>query len=171
MNSISYFSLDWSFLRHSDSKVLVSETRESLSYLPRCKFISLRNYTELSKDGKSIPFSLLDTCRNFSRKPQRLVENGKYDWATLPRDLVSRMQVKFFFFFTVHGGNISSLLSKLVCTKIKTPQSFCVHFLRFNLNFQRNISPKHDKGHGYAFVKQVKSFPKMHKASFLFARK
>ena len=63
------------------------------------------------------------------------------------------------------------LLSKLVCTKIKTSQSFCVHFLRFNLNFQRNISPKHDKGHGYAFVKQVKSFPKMHKASFLFARK
>ena len=81
-------------------------------------------------------------------------------------------KLSFFFFlqFTEVIFHIS-LLSKLVCTKIKTPQSFCVHFLHFNLNFQRNISPKHDKGHGYAFVKQVKSFPKMHKASFLFARK
>ena len=39
-----------------------------------------------------------------------------------------------------------SLLKRLLCTMIKTPQSFSVHFVYLNLNFPWNVCPKYEKG-------------------------
>ena len=55
----------------------------------------------------------------------------------------------------------ASSLRRLVCTMIKTAQSFSVHFHSLNLNF--NISITHGKGNGYPSQELVKSLLKTHK--------
>ena len=134
------------------------------------KFISMGNYSECSYIGKSNHFSLLENPRDFLEIPvslkhvsntcvKRRVGLDNYavwrdsqhlNFATLSQAEIKASQVLFPFPLFIRTSLVSlvhvSLLSRLVCTIIKTPQSFSMNFC-LNLNFLWNISVEHDKGY------------------------
>ena len=158
------------------------------------KFISMGNYSECSYIGKSNHFSLLENPRDFLEIPislkhvsntcvKRRVGLDNYavwrdsqhlNFATLSQAEIKASKVLFPFPLFIRTSLVSlvhvSLLSRLVCTIIKTPQSFSMNFC-LNLNFLWNISVEHDKGYRYP-PQKIKSPPLQknpHKANSLFA--